>query len=37
MDRRRVYGSEDFGKGVTRRYTTEAVIKRIGRPKKGGK
>ena len=37
MDRRRVYGSEDFIRGVTKRYEIEAVIKPTGRPKKDEK
>ncbi len=37
MNRRAVYGSEDFVKEVTREYRVEAMIKPKGRPKKNEK
>lgn len=37
MDRRVVYGSEDFIKGIAKTYEIEAVIRLKGRPKKDGK
>ena len=37
MNRRALYGGEDFVKGMTRKYKIEAMIKPKGRPKKNGK
>ncbi|MEW6409826.1 MAG: hypothetical protein AB1488_06910 [Nitrospirota bacterium] len=37
MDRRVVYGNEDFIKGVSGEYKVEAVIKPQGRPRKARK
>jgi len=34
MDKRRVYGNEDFTERLTKEYKVEKVLKRVGRPKK---
>jgi len=35
MNRRVIYGSEDFEDKVTKEYNVDAIVKLKGRPKKG--